>query len=41
MAKRVVVPNTVYDRANEIAEDREMSIKEAIRHMAQEGGYDV
>ena len=41
MAQRVVIPNTVYNKATEIAEQREMSIKEAVRHMAQEGGYDV
>lgn len=41
MAETVRVPDSVYNQANEIAGEREMSIKEAIRFMCREGGYDV
>lgn len=41
MTKRVVVPDTVYEAAEELAEERDMTLKEAIRHMCQAGGYDV
>lgn len=37
----VRIPKTVYDKAGEIASDRGMSLKEAIRYMCREGGYDV
>lgn len=41
MGKTVKVPDTVHKEAKEIAESRDMTIKEAIRYMCREGGYDV
>ena len=41
MSKRVIVPDSVYDKAEEIARKKDMSRKEAIRLMCREGGYDV
>lgn len=42
MSQRVVVPDTVYEQAIELKAKRDMSsIKEAIRYMCQDGGYDV
>lgn len=41
MSERVTVPDTVYDEADRISDERDMSIKEAIRQMCREGGYDV
>jgi antitoxin component of RelBE/YafQ-DinJ toxin-antitoxin module len=35
------VPDPVRERAEEIAEQRDMSMKEAVRLMCREGGYDV
>lgn len=41
MAQMARVPDTVHERATELAEERDMSIKEAIRYMCREGGFDV
>ena len=43
MAKpKVRVPESVYNTAKELKEERGFAtIGEAIRHMCQEGGYDV
>jgi len=43
MAKQpvVTVPTTVYEKAQEIAVERDMSLKEAVRYMCREGNYDV
>jgi len=42
MSEQVIVPNTVYDTAKDVKQERDFSsLGEAIRHMAQEGGYDV
>lgn len=36
------IPDTVAERARQIRDENDFtSIGEAIRHMAQEGGYDV
>jgi len=36
------IPNTVAEKAREVRDEHDFpSIGEAIRHMAQEGGYDV
>lgn len=35
------VPDSVYAQAGEIADERDMSMKEAVRLMCREGGYDV
>lgn len=38
----VRVPDPVYNRAEEIKEERDLpSIGEALRYMSREGGYDV
>lgn len=41
MAKSVGVPDPVYQRAQDVAEEHDYNLKEAIRHMCREGGYDV
>jgi len=41
MSELMKVPDTVYSRAKELAEERDMSMKEAVRLMCREGGYDV
>lgn len=41
MTTNIGVPDTVHERANELAKEKDMTIKEAIRLMAREGGYDV
>jgi len=41
MTQTVAVPDTVYDLATDRAEDRDMTVKEAIREIFQEAGYDV
>jgi hypothetical protein len=41
MSEQVKIPDTVYEKAETIAEQRDMSKKEAIRFMCREGGYDV
>jgi hypothetical protein len=41
MSQRVLVPDTVDTEAERLAEELDMSKKEAIRHMCQEGGFDV
>lgn len=42
MSEQVIVPNTVYNTAKDVKDDRDFSsLGEAIRHMCQEGGYDV
>jgi len=35
------VPDSVYERAKEIGEERDMTMKEAVRLMCREEGYDV
>ena len=35
------VPNSVYNTASEIAAEKDMTMKEAVRLMCREGGYDV
>jgi len=35
------VPDTVHEQAKQIAEDKDMTMKEAVRLMCREGGYDV
>jgi len=35
------VPDTVHKRAKQIAKERDMTMKEAVRLMCREGGYDV
>jgi hypothetical protein len=42
VSKTYRVPDTVSEKAQELKENRDFaSIGEAIRHMCQEGGYDV
>lgn len=35
------VPDSVHERAKEIGDERDMTMKEAVRLMCREGGYDV
>lgn len=35
------VPDSVHEQAKEIGEQRDMTMKEAVRLMCREGGYDV
>jgi hypothetical protein len=35
------VPDTVYREAERLADEKDMSMKEAVRMMCREGGYDV
>jgi hypothetical protein len=35
------VPDTVYREAKRIAGESDMTMKEAVRRMCREGGYDV
>jgi len=35
------VPDSVYEQAAELARNRDMSMKEAVRLMCRDGGYDV
>lgn len=41
MSEQVKIPDPVYEKAQELVEERDTSIKEAIRIMCREGGYDV
>lgn len=41
MSERMVVHSTVYDTAASIAQERDISMKEAIRDVFKEAGYDV
>lgn len=41
MSKQMKVPNSVYDKADELASEKDMSMKEAVRMMCREGNYDV
>lgn len=42
MSEHVRVPDTVYEEAKRVQTELDFaSIGEAIRHMCQEGGYDV
>jgi len=42
MSDQLRVPDTVSERARTLVDERDFaSIGEAIRHMCQEGGYDV
>lgn len=41
MAKSVKVPETVYQMSDDLADERDMSKKEAIRFMCRKGGFDV
>jgi len=35
------LPDPVYEKAEEIAAERDMSLAESVRWMCREGGYDV
>jgi len=35
------VPQEVYDQAERLKEEKDMTMKEAIRQMCREGGFDV
>ena len=35
------VPDSVYERARQLSDERDMSYKEAVRLMCREGGFDV
>ena len=42
MSKHVRIPTTVYETAKQVQAERDYpTLGEAIRHMCQEGGYDV
>lgn len=42
MSQQVRIPDTIYEKAEELKEERDFpSIGEAIRYMCREGGYDV
>lgn len=41
MAQTVRVPDALYNRAESVAEEHEYSMKEAMRHIGREAGYDV
>lgn len=41
MTQQVKVADPVYDRAVEISDERDISIKAAISLMCREGGHDV
>lgn len=41
MSETVRVPDTLYNRAEAIAREHEYSLKEAMRHIGREAGYDV
>ena len=42
MTQHIRVPDTVYDEAERLKEERDFpSIGEAVRYMCREGGYDV
>jgi len=41
MAHTVRVPDALYQRAESIAQEHEYSLKEAMRHIGREAGYDV
>lgn len=41
MGKQIRVPDTVHSKADDIADERDMTIKEAIRFMCRTGGFDV
>jgi len=41
MSERMVVHDSVHDLAEGIADDRDITMKEAIRDIAKEAGYDV
>ncbi len=37
----IAVPRTVYEQAKVIGEERDMTLKEAVRYMCREGDFDV
>lgn len=41
MSERMVVTDPVYERAKELAAERDVSAKEAVAIMVREAGYDV
>jgi len=41
VSRSLRIPDTVHDKAKELSEQKDMSLKEAIRTMCREGGYDV
>lgn len=41
VSENMKVPDTVYSEAGEIADEKDMTMKEAVRMMCREGGYDV
>jgi len=41
VSEQMKVSDLVYRKANEIAEERDTTMKEAVSIMAREGGYDV
>jgi len=41
VSEQMWVPDSVYDRAKDLAKERDTSMKEAVRMMCKEGGYEV
>lgn len=41
MATSVKIPDPVYDVVEQVADDHDMSRKEAVRKITQEAGYNV
>ena len=41
MSKVMKVPESVHSAAGELAEQKDMTMKEAVRLMCREGGFDV
>jgi len=41
VAKTAKIPETVYREAESVKQRYDYTMKEAIRHMVREGGYDV
>lgn len=41
MTKQLKVPDPVYEEAEKVAEEYDLSLKAAIAFMVREGGYDV
>jgi len=41
MSERIVVHDSIHDLASSIADDKSITMKEAMRDIAKEAGYDV
>lgn len=41
MTKAVKIPDPVYEQAQQVSDERDVSLKEAIAIMVREAGYDV